>query len=315
MKAETKKHLIISLIIVLSVVFLVYGEEMASITVGNSTGYLTAAINQNITVSYNLAGHSSYAYCDVELSYQPENGTYLDSMVIGSFRHANPGSQLTGEFPAFSVSQAGNYTMIVQRTYGNLSDDVVRYDKVALRIILYIPEGGGNGSGGSSGGTNDSSGNDHGNGSGGSSIEVIPGGPDRVAGAIVVIPGNGGSGPSDETIPEYTIELESVLDRDGSFNGKKLGFQMPKSLKEAISNFLNTLWALFTGEISIMDIFGALWDVIMDILENGLDLETVFEVLFYLLLIAIALAVAVIIIYVLIQIFVYRKINNLRRKL
>jgi hypothetical protein len=322
MKSEQKRLLVISLVIVLGVCFFAFGEEMASITFGNSTGYLRAVTGENITVSYDLPGVSGVSHCIISCWYMPENSNSLDddSVAVGEYRHSGSG-RMVGSFPAFKIHALGDYRLKIECEYHYSNGSSFSSTKTA---VLNITQGNaGNGSsGGNSGGGNVAGGNNGtGNGSsGGAWIEVIPAGGGNGSDGK-----NSGDGNGIEIIQvnhDYDFDSDPDLSEgdlhkdnssDESVNAHKVhDFVVPKNLKEFFENMFRNLWAILTGELSLMDILKALIDAVVDVINNRFDWEALLKLIFYALILIIVIAVAVSGVYLILKLVILKYMKKRR---
>ena len=302
---ETKKLLLISFLIVMAGLFIIHGEEMAAITIGQ-TNWVSVTGNESIAASYQIPGRADSKSCEVELMYYRQDGTG-GTTSVGSVIHSNSKSVMTGTFPMFKIANNGYYELVMEITH-TLEDNqkTTTWQKVTLNVTTatgYVPDG--------NGGSNNNNSSDY-NGSGGQPI--IIGGD---SGSSIEIIGNSSKNGSTNGSNNGSNNTENVSgnrDDDGNFLGPKWSISIPKSLKEMVERFfenMKTLKRLINGEVSLADVFKDMWEAVLDIIENGMDLENLPKFLANLLIIAAVLAAAVLVVYFILKIAAWRIIKKI----
>ena len=313
MKSEQKRLLVISLVVVLGVFFFAFGEEMAAITLGNSTGYVSAGKYENITVLYELPGYTGSQGCDLTLSYFLKSAGRDTEVIVGSVYHSNSQNSMTGRFPVFYVTEPGEYELEMEISY---RQGPMMWKNAVLKIngVQGETPQPGNGSSGNGSGNNSGTGNGTGGSGNGGQPVVIGNGE---TGFIEIIPGGSNSGGgSQNQSNDGNNSNNSNAEQGGDGEEKKtkhgLEYNPPKSMKEALENFIDFFWRLLTGEISLMDILKALIDAIIDIINGDFDFDAFLKVIFYALILIIVLVVAVLGVYLILKLVILKYMTKRR---
>ncbi|MDY0292558.1 MAG: hypothetical protein RBR02_09520 [Desulfuromonadaceae bacterium] len=284
MKDETRKALIISIIVVLVALFLYSGEEMASVIIGKG-GTLHVDQFEDITVQYDVLVKENSSYCDMTL-YLTNRSNSQDETIMGSYTHYNVKypNRMIGSFGPFNVSKTGNYTLVLESSYPSGS---AIFTKTNMDVHGISWNNSTNGTPGSSDGS--------GNSTGGGSVIVITQNGSNSSG-IEIISGNDSSGAGGSS--NDTQNSSSGNDDDGN----NPEFKLPEKITDLLKNFIKNLKKLLNGEISLLDVFKAL----LKALSSG----DFWDILLYFLIVIIIIAIAVVLVYVILKIFLMRYLTR-----
>jgi len=314
MKRETRNCLLVSILIVLALLFVVYGDEMASATAGKSEVSLRVNQNENITINYDYAMINGTDYCEVTIA-----STYWDLYMPNytETHRYDSNEKIQGQFKSFKFDRVGNYTVFVERYYhGTNGHATVYWSYINVTVVK-----GSAGSGSSGTGItiiSDESGN-------GSQVEIISSDgeitTDHIKDTVKKADSIKKAGYTFRQ-PQTFKELVSwVFNPWQWFDWFKLLLFGHVSLADVISEWL-TSFVRFTGDIDTETITQTIRDILAGNISvsegirviwealTGTSLDNLLGSIYYLIVVVGVLAVAVLVVYVILKLFIMKKMTG-----